>query len=214
MGTVKTYPRTPDVKLSANFELHEFACKDNGVSKTVLVDDELVQRLEQLRTKLGGKAININSGYRTPAHDKAVGGSGSGMHTKGKAVDIWVQGLTCVQLGMAAKEVGFRGIGMYHRKASEQVVHVDTRPSACKWLCRKGATYNYLNSFMPTVGPTSQGETNKTAIIMLQSCLGITEDGKYGPGTIAAVKKIQQANGLTADGVCGPMTWKVIAKIK
>lgn len=121
MGNVKTYPRTPDVNLSSHFALHEFACKDNGVSKTVLVDDELVQRLETLRSRLGGKAININSGYRSPNHDKAVGGSGRGFHTKGMAADIWVQGLTCVQLGMLAKEVGFRGIGMYHRKPSEQV---------------------------------------------------------------------------------------------
>lgn len=212
MGTVKTYPRTPDVKLSTNFMLHEFACKDNGVSKTVLVDDELIQRLEQLRAKVG-KPININSGYRTQNHDKAVGGSGRGMHTRGMAADIWVEGLTCVQLGMAAKEIGFRGIGMYHRKPSEQVVHVDTRPSPCKWLCRRGATYNYLSTFMPTIGPTSKGETNKTATIMLQSCLHITEDGIYGKGTVAAVKNFQQAHGLTADGICGPITWKAIAKI-
>jgi peptidoglycan hydrolase-like protein with peptidoglycan-binding domain len=212
MGTVKTYPRTPDVKLSANFMLHEFACKDNGVSKTVLVDDELIQRLEQLRAKVG-KPININSGYRTQNHDKAVGGSGRGMHTRGMAADIWVEGLTCVQLGMAAKEIGFRGIGMYHRKPSEQVVHVDTRPSPCKWLCRRGATYNYLNTFMPTIGPTSKGETNKTATIMLQSCLHITEDGIYGKGTVNAVKNFQKAHGLTADGICGPITWKAIAKI-
>lgn len=212
MGTVKTYPRTPDVKLSANFMLHEFACKDNGVSKTVLVDDELIQRLEKLRAKVG-KPININSGYRTQAHDKNVGGSGRGMHTRGMAADIWVEGLTCVQLGMAAKEIGFRGIGMYHRKPSEQVVHVDTRPSPCKWLCRKGSTYNYLTTFMPTIGPTSNGETNKTATIMLQSCLHITEDGIYGKGTVEAVKKFQQARGLTADGICGPITWKAIAKI-
>ena len=212
MGTVKTYPRTPDVKLSANFMLHEFACKDNGVSKTVLVDDELIQRLEQLRAKVG-KPININSGYRTQNHDKAVGGSGRGMHTRGMAADIWVEGLTCVQLGMAAKEIGFRGIGMCHRKPSEQVVHVDTRPSPCKWLCRKGSTYNYLTTFMPTIGPASKGETNKTATIMLQSCLHITEDGIYGKGTVEAVKKFQQAHGLTADGICGPITWKAIAKI-
>ena len=196
MGTVKTYPRTPDVKLSANFMLHEFACKDNGVSKTVLVDDELIQRLEQLRAKVG-KPININSGYRTQNHDKVVGGSGRGMHTR----------------GMAAKEIGFRGIGMYHRKPSEQVVHVDTRPSACKWLCRRGSTYNYLSTFMPAIGPTSKGETNKTATIMLQSCLHITEDGIYGNGTVNAVKNFQKAHGLTADGICGPITWKAIAKI-
>ena len=33
-------------------------------------------------------------------------------------------------------------------------------------------------------------------------------DGKYGPGTFAAVKSFQQANGLTADGQAGPSTMK------
>ena len=67
---------------------------------------------------------------------------------------------------------------------------------------------------MPMVSPTSQGDTNKTAIIMLQSCLGIAEDGKYGPATVAAVKKFQAEHGLTADGICGVMTWKEIGKIR
>jgi len=33
-------------------------------------------------------------------------------------------------------------------------------------------------------------------------------DGKYGPGTFAAVKSFQQANGLKADGQAGPSTMK------
>ena len=41
----------------------------------------------------------------------------------------------------------------------------------------------------------------------LQSKLGLTQDGKFGPGTESAVKKWQTSNGLTPDGVVGDHTW-------
>lgn len=42
--------------------------------------------LDPLREKAG--AIRINSGYRTPAHNKEVGGSPTSQHITGQAVDI------------------------------------------------------------------------------------------------------------------------------
>lgn len=53
----------------------------------------------------------------------------------------------------------------------------------------------------------SVGETVKK----LQAELGITADGRYGPGTAAAVKKFQKEKGLTEDGIAGPTT---LAKTK
>jgi putative chitinase len=49
----------------------------------------------------------------------------------------------------------------------------------------------------------SRGEDVKK----LQSKLGLSADGVFGPGTEAAVKKWQSSNGLTADGIVGEGTW-------
>jgi hypothetical protein len=42
---------------------------------------------------------------------------------------------------------------------------------------------------------------------ILQSALGISVDGVFGPNTQRAVRRYQRAHGLTADGVVGPATW-------
>jgi len=41
----------------------------------------------------------------------------------------------------------------------------------------------------------------------LQTKLGLTADGAFGPGTENKVKEWQSANGLTADGIVGDGTW-------
>ncbi len=41
----------------------------------------------------------------------------------------------------------------------------------------------------------------------LQSKLGVTADGDFGPGTEKALKDWQAANGLAADGIAGPDTF-------
>lgn len=44
----------------------------------------------------------------------------------------------------------------------------------------------------------------------LQTKLGVTADGHFGPGTEHAVEEFQVAHGLNPDGVVGPKTWKAL----
>lgn len=65
--------------LSEHFTENEFACPCCGV---VLVQSELVEKLEDLRRIASGPVV-ITSGYRCPAHNKAVGGVENSYHTRG-----------------------------------------------------------------------------------------------------------------------------------
>ena len=47
----------------------------------------VVTVLQPLRTA-NGKPLHINSGYRSPALNKAIGGAKNSQHTKGQAADI------------------------------------------------------------------------------------------------------------------------------
>ena len=85
------------------------------------MDKNLLLKLEQLRYNLGGKAVVINSGYRTPAHNKKVGGASGSQHLYGKAADIVVKGVKPSTVYDAADKL-FNGVGKYNT-----FTHVDTR---------------------------------------------------------------------------------------
>jgi len=75
-------------QITKNFKLSEFACKDK--QRTMILDPDIIyhiQRLQEFRNWYNRPMI-INSGYRTPEHNRAVGGATNSMHMKGIAADI------------------------------------------------------------------------------------------------------------------------------
>jgi hypothetical protein len=71
--------------ISPHFHSTEFRCKC-GCGK-IYIDENLVNKLEKIFSKLNASKCIISSGYRCPKHDKNVGGNGYGQHTKGTASD-------------------------------------------------------------------------------------------------------------------------------
>lgn len=126
--------RDGDAQLSPHFRLREFASKDG--SDKVLVDDGLVELLEAIRSAVGS-AVTISSGYRSPAHNKAVGGVSHSQHLYGRAADIVVEGASPLLVGQIAEYYLDRrgGIGVY-----ETFTHVDTRSVRSRWDQRSGQT--------------------------------------------------------------------------
>lgn len=86
--------------ISAHFNLEELTKTNTGVSNTphepsVITNLRKVAEhiLEPVRKHFDRKVI-IHSGYRSPAVNKAVGGSNNSQHSRGEAVDFRVQGHT------------------------------------------------------------------------------------------------------------------------
>ena len=132
---IKEYSMSRDStrQLSPSFRVREFACKGSDV---VLIDDELVVLLQCIREHFG-KPVHITSGYRTAAHNKAVGGALYSQHCYGRAADIRVAGVPVEQLAAYAETLlpGTGGIGRYPAKAGRAAgwVHVDVRPVKSRW---------------------------------------------------------------------------------
>lgn len=130
----KTYEFNDSTQLSPHFNVKEFRCKC-GKEHETLISDELIQKLEMLYDSLNCSKIIVTSGYRCAAHDKNVGGGGTGQHTLGNAADICCYGqdgqpisskLVCCK----AQDIGFRGIA--NITAAYIYTHVDVRPNG-KW---------------------------------------------------------------------------------
>lgn len=108
-------------KGTRNFKISEFRCKGSGKLPSGGMDNNLLLKLEELRYRLGGKAVVINSGYRTPAHNRRVGGASNSQHLYGKAADIVVRGVSPSRVYREADKL-FNGVGKYNT-----FTHVDTR---------------------------------------------------------------------------------------
>ena len=126
---VKTYYVSKlgrDYQVSPHFKLREFQSKD-GADK-VLVSEELLAKLEELRAYLGGDGVatvGINSGFRSAAHNKKVGGASNSSHTRGLAADIKVKKdgsyVSAELICCLCQTLGFDGVAYING----QSVHLD-----------------------------------------------------------------------------------------
>lgn len=115
------------VKIGEYFRVQEFKCYDG--SRTVFVSPRLVKLLDRLRCGMRC-AIYVNSGYRTPSHNKTVGGAANSMHMYGAAADIRPANGDLAKLHELAKEImaNTGGIGVY-----KTFIHVDVRDKKARW---------------------------------------------------------------------------------
>jgi len=109
-----------------HFNEKEFACKGCG---DVRLDTELLAVLELVR-QVTGKPVTITSGYRSPAHNKAVGGAPRSKHILGIAADITVEGYTPREVYDLLDKTfpNYYGIGLY-----SGWVHIDVRKTKARW---------------------------------------------------------------------------------
>ena len=114
-------------KLSENFTVSEFACKDG--SDKIIIDTALVELLQKIRNHFKSP-VTITSGYRNAAYNKKVGGAPSSQHCLGTAADIVISGVTPLEIAQYAEHLLDKsgGIGLY-----KSFTHVDVRKNRARW---------------------------------------------------------------------------------
>ncbi len=105
-----------------NFSPAEIACRGTGAIK---INTEAMDKLQALRDRLD-KPLIVRSAYRSPEHNRAVGGAPASKHMLGTAFDIAMSNHDPVAFEAAAREVGFLGFGYYPRSG---FMHVDLGPA-------------------------------------------------------------------------------------
>lgn len=106
-----------------HFALSEFDSPDAPGSGSEM-QPEFLTKLDAARG-IANVPFKINSGFRTVAHNKKVGGEPNSSHTKGWAADIaYSSGSEGYKILAALFNVGFNRIGVY-----KTWIHCDCDPS-------------------------------------------------------------------------------------
>ncbi len=118
--------------ITPNFNSSEFFCHDGTSYPDIWIEERLkplCEALEVIRTATGGP-LHILSGYRTPEHNKKVGGKAHSQHLEGRAADIASRKMDAKALAkiilflIANKKLLDGGLGSYNG-----FVHYDLGPS-------------------------------------------------------------------------------------
>lgn len=124
--TTMTYKHWRDVPERSwrwkNFSPAEIACRGSG---SLRINEDALDKLQALRDRLG-KPLIVRSAYRSPAHNRAVGGAPRSKHMDGTAFDIAMSNHDPVAFEAAARAVGFLGFGYYPRSG---FMHIDLGPA-------------------------------------------------------------------------------------
>jgi putative chitinase len=172
--------------------------------------------LEPVRAKFG--PVTINSSYRAPLVNTAVGGSKTSQHVNGQAIDFEVKGvdnkkvadwigdnLEFDQVILEFYTAGDKNSGWVHASIKKGGGNRKVRMIATKSKAG-GTVYKQVADFDPSTlpggsatiarsvpsTPTKSASLNVASnlgpLAALQTKCGITADGKWGPGTYKAAR--------------------------
>ena len=155
--------------LTPHFQVHEFADPSDYVNVAYPVDipihNKLPEVLEDVFAHFGCTLGKICSGYRSPAADLDVGGSGSGPHTLGIAADVYFykngQPVPSRLVACYLKDKGVKGIGL-NCGGNPNGTHIDMRGfgvwNDSVWYgdeaVRNGGIYKTVSDFYSYTGTT------------------------------------------------------------
>ena len=103
-------------------DLAALACRGTG---RLLINEPALDKLQALRNRLR-KPLIVRSGYRSPEHNRAVGGAKASKHLEAAAFDIAMRNHDPHAFEAAARAAGFKGFGFYPRSG---FIHIDLGPA-------------------------------------------------------------------------------------
>ena len=123
------------MKLTPNFSLHEFKCRDGtDVPEEFMENVQLLaENLQVIRDEIG-IPIKVISGYRSPKYNTKIDGARRSQHMVAKAADIIIPGMTPGMVGeviiLLIKEGKMKsgGVGIY-----TAFTHYDIRGRNARW---------------------------------------------------------------------------------
>lgn len=156
------YASQKNQKLSEHLSVWEFAAASDyygNYPTTILIDDGLPTTFEKVYKHFNCSKGVLSSGYRTPSVDKAVGGSGSGPHTLGIAMDVcfyYKNGNPIPSRIIACylQDIGIKGIGVYCGGTTNWT-HFDMRTNSV-WYGDERDYSAYHNDYYSYTGTTKK----------------------------------------------------------
>ncbi len=148
----------------------EIACRGTG---KLLVHEAALDRLQALRNRLC-KPLIVRSAYRSPEHNRAVGGATRSKHMEGTGFDIAMSNHDPAAFEAAAREAGFLGFGFYPRS---DFMHIDLGPKR-EW----GERFPPRPAFAPETPPArerlaeSRTTVGAAGVEVAQEVLAETQD--------------------------------------
>jgi len=123
------------MRITENFSLSEFDCKDGSELPTALLPNvlDLADNLQVLRGYLG-VPISINSAYRSLDYNREIGGATNSQHLLAKAADIVVESKTPDEVANIIKYLISEGkMVQGGLKAYKTFTHYDIRGYKARW---------------------------------------------------------------------------------
>jgi putative chitinase len=172
--------------------------------------------LEPVRAHFG-KPVKINSSYRSPLVNKAVGGSKTSQHVNGQAIDFEIEGidnktvadwvadnLEFDQVILEFYTAGDKNSGWVHASIKKEGGNRKQRLIATKSKAG-GTVYKPVADFDPSTlpgqsqpaapaarrqatAPAPAAQSGLGPLAQLQAKCGLTPDGKWGQGTYRAAR--------------------------
>ncbi len=160
-GFIKVYPQFLDIAVSKHLRLHHFITHDAQADvwpKYVALNPRLLDKLEFVFAELGQMEcktlaqpieLDVNSGYRTPAHNKAVRRAASdSRHQYGDAADVVIDANCNGRIDRSDHRLVEAAVEKVEKKQPELVggmgvytsslyptpyVHIDARGQRVRW---------------------------------------------------------------------------------